>query len=426
LPAERPDPAGSLLAPALVGGAVALGSAVVWGLVTRWTGREFGFLAWAVGAAVGASVAAATRRDDSAVQWLAAGWALVGVIVGKYLAFAFLVRDELRAVLHGGIGSGYPTGALTQVPGLVSSDLITLFRQDLRDVFGGFDILWLVLALGSAWTLSRSRSTATGAGQRSPSTPAGAPIAADRLPGGDVHDAQRPGWYDLDPAYTGGLPVPPGSGQSVAPTRNPVDRIARRLPHPWRMIVDWGVTIAGAILIVLLIKAYVVNPYRIPSSSMEGTLHCARPATGCEARFSDRVLANRFIYHFRDPRRGEIVVFETPPLAQVKCGAGGTFVKRIIGLPGDRLQVRLIHGAGYVYINGRRLDEPYIQAARRTPSTAYPETGGSYLVPKGEYFMMGDNRSASCDSRFWGPVPRKNIIGKVFMTYWPPNRISFH
>ena len=78
------------------------------------------------------------------------------------------------------------------------------------------------------------------------------------------------------------------------------------------MIVDWVVTIIGAVAIVLLVKAYVVNPYRIPSSSMEPTLHCAQPASGCEARFSDRVLANRFIYHLRDPRRGEIVVFDTP------------------------------------------------------------------------------------------------------------------
>ncbi|HZO48707.1 MAG TPA: signal peptidase I [Gaiellaceae bacterium] len=233
---------------------------------------------------------------------------------------------------------------------------------------------------------------------------------------------ERPGWYDRDPLYTGELPTPPGQVRREQRSHNPVDRLARRLPQPWRTIVDWVVTIAGAIAIVLLIKAYVVNPYRIPSSSMEPTLHCARPAQGCEARFSDRVLANRFVYHFRDPRRGEIVVFETPPAARQKCGAGGTFVKRIIGLPGDRLEVRVIRGNGYVFIDGRRLNEPYIQLARRAPASPY----GPVTVPKGQYFMMGDNRSQSCDSRFWGTVPRRNIIGKVFMTYWPPNRISFH
>jgi signal peptidase I len=202
-------------------------------------------------------------------------------------------------------------------------------------------------------------------------------------------------------------------------SRNPVDRLTRGLPDPLRVIVDWAVTIIGAVAIVLLVKAFVVNPYRIPSSSMEPTLHCAQPASGCEARFSDRVLANRFIYHLRDPRRGEIVVFQTPDAARVKCGAGGTFVKRIIGLPGETVEVRLQRGVGYVYINGRKLDEPYLEQARRPG-----ETYGPTKIPKNSYFMMGDNRSQSCDSREWGSVPRGNLIGKVFGTYWPPNRIS--
>jgi len=107
------------------------------------------------------------------------------------------------------------------------------------------------------------------------------------------------------------LPPPP----APPPSRNPIDRLTAGLPRGVRVAVDWVVTIVGAIAIVLAIKAWVVNPYRIPSSSMEPTLHCARPGQGCEARLSDRVLANRFIYHFRDPHRGEIVVFNTPPAA---------------------------------------------------------------------------------------------------------------
>ena len=202
-------------------------------------------------------------------------------------------------------------------------------------------------------------------------------------------------------------------------SRNPVDRLTQGLPHGLRITIDWVVTIAGAIAIVLAIKAWVVNPYRIPSSSMEPTLHCAQPAHGCEARFSDRVLANRFIYHFREPRRGEIVVFVTPPQARARCGAGGTFVKRLIGLPGERVELRLEQGLSYVYVNGRELDEPYIGRNRR--DSRGPET---FQVPQGQYFMMGDNRSQSCDSREWGTVPRKNLIGQVFATYWPPNRIS--
>ncbi len=144
--------------------------------------------------------------------------------------------------------------------------------------------------------------------------------------------------------------------------RNPVDRLTHGMSHGWRVTIDWLVTIVGAIAIVLAIKAWIVNPYRIPSSSMEPTLHCARPGSGCEAGFSDRVLACRFCYHLWSPKRGDIIVFQTPALADVRC--------------------------------------PH------------------------RYFMMGDNRSSSCDSREWGSVPRKNLIGKVFATYWPPDRIA--
>jgi signal peptidase I len=210
-------------------------------------------------------------------------------------------------------------------------------------------------------------------------------------------------------------------------SHNPIDRLFPNLPHGWRVALDWVVTIAGAVAIVLAIKAWVVNPYRIPSSSMEPTLHCATPGQGCEASTSDRVLANRFIYHFRDPHRGEIVVFHTPKLAQEKCGGGGgTFVKRLIGLPGDVWAER----AGFVYINGKKLNEPYVHADRRDAQTlslsALPPTGTMTRIPNGHYLMMGDNRSSSCDSRVWGLVSRGNLIGEVFATYWPPSRISFH
>lgn len=225
------------------------------------------------------------------------------------------------------------------------------------------------------------------------------------------------------PPFSWPLQPPPAAdepSESAHEFHHPLDRVTGRLPRRLRIAVDWIVTIVGAIAIVLAIKAWVVNPYRIPSSSMEPTLHCARPAPGCEARFSDRVLANRFVYHFRDPQRGDVVVFETPPAAKAKCGAGGTFVKRIIGLPGETIQIRLRRGAGFVYVNGRRLEEPYIEQDRRDIG---PEE--KFKVPPSHYFVMGDNRSQSCDSRVWGSVPEENLIGKVFMTYWPPNRISF-
>jgi signal peptidase I len=194
--------------------------------------------------------------------------------------------------------------------------------------------------------------------------------------------------------------------------RNPLERLG--LPKPWRTAIDWVITIAGAIAIVLAIKAWIINPYRIPSSSMEPTLHCARGSSGCLAHFSDRVLACRFCYWFHGPRRGDIVVFNVPDLAKARCGAGGVFVKRVIGLPGDTWEEK----QGYVYINGKRLDEPYIKPDRRDFMTK-PQV----KIDPRQYFMMGDNRVSSCDSRVWGTVPRKNIIGKVFAVYWPPLRV---
>ena len=259
--------------------------------------------------------------------------------------------------------------------------MLSLFRSSLGDVFGKFDLVWAGLAVASAWLVLHPE-------EREEPAPAGETFPAP---------SERPHRH----------------------SRNPVDRLTRGLPEPLRVLIDWVVTIAGAIAIVLAIKAWVVNPYRIPSSSMEPTLHCAAPSSGCEARFSDRVLANRFIYRFKDPERGDIVVFNTPPAAKARCGAGGTFVKRLIGLPGERIELRSEKGLSYVYINGNKLDEPYIKKERR--DTRPPE---SFQVPQGQYFMMGDNRSQSCDSREWGSVSRDELIGKVFATYWPPNRIS--
>jgi signal peptidase I len=196
--------------------------------------------------------------------------------------------------------------------------------------------------------------------------------------------------------------------------KGPLDRLTGALPSPWDTIVDWVVTITIAVAAVLAIKAWVVNPYRIPSSSMEPTLHCAAPGPGCQADSSDRVLANRFIYRFRDPERGDVVVFETPEEAVERCGAGGTFVKRLIGLPGDRIEQR----RGVLRINDEPLDEPYVNGGPR--GSNFPER----TLGDDEYFMMGDNRGQSCDSREWGTVSRDDLIGPVFAVYWPLTRLG--
>jgi signal peptidase I len=205
--------------------------------------------------------------------------------------------------------------------------------------------------------------------------------------------------------------------------RGPIDRLFPNLSHGKRVAIDWVVTIVVAVGIVLAVKAWIVNPYRIPSPSMEPTLHCARPEAYCEGGSSDRVLANRFIYHFHDPRRGDIVVFHAPKAAAAAC-IGGIFVKRIIGLPGEVWEER----NGYTYINGTRLAEPYVQAGRRDNETKtladIPPIGRMHRIPQSMYLMEGDNRAHSCDSRVWGLVPRKSIIGKVFLIYWPIGRIG--
>jgi len=137
---------------------------------------------------------------------------------------------------------------------------------------------------------------------------------------------------------------------------------------------------------------------------MEPTLHCAKPASGCLGKTDDRVLVR--------PRkaleRGAIVVFSTPPAAAARCGEGGVFVKRVIGLPGDAVHE---DAHGFIDIDGKRLAEPYLSAPRRLADNL--NFGKTWHVPQGKYFLLGDNRASSCDSRMWGSVPAHNVIGTV-------------
>ena len=192
-----------------------------------------------------------------------------------------------------------------------------------------------------------------------------------------------------------------------------LDRSLSRLPKTLRTLIDWGLTVALAVVAVLIFQAEVAKPYVIPSPSMEPTLHCAKPVSGCKARVADRVLANRLVYRFQAPRRGEIVVFKAPAQVEAACAAKGTFIKRIVGLPGEKVSMR----NGYVFVNGGRLDEPYLRPGYRDG-----ETGEWARIPSAKYFVLGDNRAMSCDSRRWGFVPRDNVIGRAEVIYWPPNR----
>jgi signal peptidase I len=167
------------------------------------------------------------------------------------------------------------------------------------------------------------------------------------------------------------------------------------------------VVLAGVVLVVLAGHAY-----RMPSSSMEPTFHCAKPQPGCEGSHQDRFLVLEWVHW----GRGDVVAFHTPPAAQERCGAGGTYVKRVIGLPGERVAER----NGIFFVNGRKLDEPYIPAGRRDHNPAQ-----SWRVPDGSVFLVGDNRGQSCDSRVFGPVQKDEVVGKLTVVYWPPNRWGF-
>jgi signal peptidase I len=176
-----------------------------------------------------------------------------------------------------------------------------------------------------------------------------------------------------------------------------------------RTILEYAVLAIVAIAVALLIQAFLVKPYRIPSESMENTL-----------LIGDRVLVDRISWRVSDPRRTDIVVFH-PPFA------GPVLIKRIIGMPGD--EISLVDGA--VYVNGEPLDEPYVRKIAGKPVPSEPFDNGlpwslqePYTVPADSYFVMGDNRIDSGDSREFGPVPRAQLVGHAFARYWPPARIG--
>jgi signal peptidase I len=199
-------------------------------------------------------------------------------------------------------------------------------------------------------------------------------------------------------------------------------------------LVEFLLIVVVAVGLALGIQAFLVKPFRIPSESMVPTLSKGQ-----------RVLVSRVNYHLSEPDRGDIVVFKPPVGADTNPGNCGVpdfsptemdrpcprsieekskqnFIKRVVALPGDRLKVE----RGRVYIDGKLQEEPYIEREKTCENNldSICNLSTEITIPPDQFFMMGDNRGYSADSRYWGPVPREQLIGQAFFTYWPPRRIG--
>jgi signal peptidase I len=210
----------------------------------------------------------------------------------------------------------------------------------------------------------------------------------------------------------------PGGGPPTTPSDTPTTESPTPAPRSrWkRMLIEWVVLIAAALAIAFLIKTFLFQAFYIPSGSMEPTLE-----------IGDRVLVNKLSYDFHDVHRGDIIVFVAPKSAQ--SGGISDLVKRVIGLPGDIVTGR---PDGDVYIDGRRLNEPYLPKDTPTTFTTVPPFCGrppdgnpGCVVPQGRLFVLGDNRTESKDARFFGSIPESSIVGRVFVRIWPLNRLGF-
>ncbi len=175
-----------------------------------------------------------------------------------------------------------------------------------------------------------------------------------------------------------------------------------RLKH-W--LFDWLETIVVALILALVIRAFFLQVFWIPSGSMEPTLD-----------INDRIVVNKVIYHFREPRRQEVIVFRQISMEGMPVREKRDLIKRLMGLPGEVLEIK----DGVVYINGAAVEEKH-------PMNRDFSNYGPVTIPPDSYFVMGDNRPASADTRFWGGrfLSKKNLIGPAFLRIWPLTKFGF-
>jgi signal peptidase I len=200
--------------------------------------------------------------------------------------------------------------------------------------------------------------------------------------------------HTRDP-FTGRAPEP-----AAPPPLTRRERLELKRRKKRRARIEWAVVIGAAIVIAFVLRAFVAQTFYIPSDSMAPTL-----------QRHDRVIVNKLSYRLHAVHRGDVVVFTTPP------GVNETFkdlVKRVIALPSETVQGR----DGRVVVNGKPLAEPYLRPGTRTAD--FP----AFKVPADSYWVMGDNRSNSEDSRIFRAIPEDSIVGRVFVRIWPPKRID--
>lgn len=211
------------------------------------------------------------------------------------------------------------------------------------------------------------------------------------LPSGSVVD-EHPGAVDLSTRWSSMTGKSPGSS--------------------WlSRICSLAIIVLIVVACAVLVRTFVVETYYIPSGSMEPTLH------GCPGCDDDRVVVEKLSYLFHDPQQGDVVVFDRPSSGPwARDVSESVLIKRVIGIGGDRIVIK----HGHVFRDGRRLAEPYVNAACRNGTHAPHRV---YRVPPDEVFVMGDNRCSSEDSRFNGSVPVSDVVGRAFLIVWPLTRL---
>jgi signal peptidase I len=204
---------------------------------------------------------------------------------------------------------------------------------------------------------------------------------------------------------------PPGTSAAPGPADQAPRGRDRRGGH-FRAVAEWCGVLLIAVLLAAGLRTLVFQPFSIPSASMVPTLDVG-----------DRILVQKAFFNWHSVHEGDIVVFKHPPADTDCSGPQGTdLVKRVIALPGQS-----IYSSGNeIYVNGRQLPENYLPKVDPLgPAIPGASASDPYKVPAGEFYVLGDNREISCDSRYWGPVKGSTMVGKAVLLWWRDGHPAF-